>query len=306
MSHISPKVWNFSFSRLRAQEIALATGWPWACPLASQANWAAVLMKRTVVIRVISFFLLGACGALCQKRPSADLLPGSQFDGSNSPEVQRQEMRSWNSLPDAPSPVQPPSQAQRFHAFVKEASSPLTLGAVGVSAGVRHETEMGDVASGPPTSLAALYQSVPVQKESAVSAFFGKYLYPPLLKQDSRHEPSASGSFMDRASHAASRIFVTRDDSGKRRLNTSYFLGAALTSAAIHIAYRPYLAQSASAKFNNFGSTVGSDMGINVLHEFGPDIRQMVKGHTPKFVSEIEERITRGQTRRDVVSVPSR
>jgi hypothetical protein len=46
---------------------------------------------------------------------------------------------------------------------------------------------------------------------------------------------------------------------------------------------------------------------MNVFHEFGPGVRQMVKGLTPKFVSRIEERITHhDQTPRDVVSIPAR
>ncbi len=247
-------------------------------------------MKRTAVIRVIFFFLLATCGALCQKRPSVDLNSGSQFDGSNSPEVRRQEVRLWNSLPDAPTPVQPSPQAQ---GFTEQANSPLAIGAVDASAGERRETELGHIAfgqqtRGPQTSLAALYQSVPVQKESAFSAFIGKYLYTPLLKQDSRHFPSIYGSFKDRASYAASRIFITRDDSGRMRLNTSYFIRV-LTSAATQIAYRPYWAQywaqTATARYNGFGSMIGGDLGINVLHEVGPGIRQAVKGHTAKFVS---------------------
>ena len=261
------------------------------------------MVKRTAPIRVISLILLSACGALCQKRPSTDLLQGLQFDGSHSPEVQRQEMRTWRSLPDAPSSVQPPTQAERFHTFVNEASSPLTLDAVGVSPSVMRETEMGHVTPGPQPSLTALCQVALTHEES--SAFFGWYLYPPLLKQDSRYYVSTSDSFMGRASYAASRIFITRDGSGKGRLNTSYFLGV-LSSVAIHTAYRPYWARSTSATFNNFGSTIGSDAGINVYHEFGPGIRQMVKGYTPKFVSRIEERIAHSQPPRDVVSIPTR
>ena len=45
-----------------------------------------------------------------------------------------------------------------------------------------------------------------------------------------------------------------------------------------------------------------SDAGINLLHEFGPGIRQMLKGRAPKFVSRIEERINNDQTSREVVS----
>jgi hypothetical protein len=259
-----------------------------------------VVVNRTAPIRVISFFLLATCGALCQKRPSSDLLQGSQFDGSNSPEMQRQEMHS---LPDAPSSVQPPTQAGRFHTFVNEASSALTLGAVGARTGIMRETELGHVSPLPHPSLTALHQVVFVQKES--SALSGKDQYPSLLKQDPRYYPSTSDSFMGRASYAASRIFITRDDSGKGRLNTRYFLGV-LSSVAIHTAYRPYRARSTSETFNNFGSTIGSDAGMNVYHEFGPGIRQMVKGLTPKFVSRTEERITRDQTPRHVISIPAR
>jgi hypothetical protein len=261
------------------------------------------MVKRTAPIGVITFLLLAACGTLCQKRPSADLLPGLQFDGSNSPKMQSQEMQPWRSLPDAPSSIQPPSQAQGFHTFVNQASSPLTLGAVDVSAGVMRETKLGHVIHGPQPSLAAPYKAAFIQTEPSNSV--GKDPYPSLLKQNLRYLPSTSSSLMGRATYAASRIFITRDDSGKGRVNTSYFLGV-LTSVASAAAYRPYWARSTSATFNNFGSTIGSDAGINVFHEFEPGIRQMVKGLTPTFVSRIEERITHHQTPSVVVSIPAR
>ena len=250
-------------------------------------------MTRTAPIRVISFLLLAACGALCQPQPSPDLLHQLQFDDSNLPEVPRQEIPTSRSLPDAPSSVQPPTQAERFHTFVNEARSPLTLGAlgaagVGVNTGVMRETGSGHVTPGMQHSFIPRYEAVFTQKDS--TTFLDKYLYPS-LKHDVRYRPSTSGSFMGRASDAASRIFITRDDSGKGRLNTSYFLGA-LTSVAVSTAYRPYWARSTSATVNNFGSTMGSDAGLNLYNEFRPGIRQMVKGYTPKFVSRIGAAIT--------------
>jgi len=248
-------------------------------------------VKRTALTRVVSFLLLAASGALSQSaRPSADLLQGN---GSNSPEVQRQESRTWRSLPDAPS-VRTPTQAETFHTLVDEARSPVTLGMIGINAGVTHGLQ---------PSFNASYETVFTQKES--STFFGKYVYPSLLKQNLRYHPSNSGSFMGRVTYAASRVFIRRDDSGKGRLNTSYFL-AVLTSVAIHTAYRPYWARSASATFNNFGSTIGSDAGINLFHEFEPGMRQVVKDHAPKFVSRIEERITNDHSPTEVVSTPAR
>ena len=58
--------------------------------------------------------------------------------------------------------------------------------------------------------------------------------------------------------------------------------------------------------FNDFGSTIGSDAGMNVFHEFGPGLRQMVKGFTPKFVSRIEERIIHDQIPSNAIPIPAR
>jgi len=177
-------------------------------------------------------------------------------------------MRTWRSLPDAPS-VRPPTQTEKFHTFVNEAHSPLTLGAVDVDAGVMRETELSQVNLGPQPGLTARYKAVLIQKESI--AFLGKYLYPSLLRQDQLYYPSTSSTFLGRATYAASRILITRNDSGNRTLNSSYFLGV-LTSVAIATAYRPYWARSTSATFKTFGSTIGSDNGIDLFHEFGSGI----------------------------------
>ena len=258
-------------------------------------------MVRIAPIRVISFLLLAACGGLCQsERPSADLL---QWDGSNSLEVQRQEMQAWRALPDAPS-LQPSIQEEKFLTFFEEAHSPVTPGTAGINAGAMGGTELGNVTPELLASFTAPRKAMLAPKRS--STFFDKCLYPSLLEQKPRYHSSTSGSFMGRASYAASRIFVTRDESGKRRVNTSYFLGVLTSVAAADAAYRPYWARSASTTFSNFGSTIGSDAGINLFHEFGPGIRQIVKGHTPRFVSQIEQRITHDQTPLHSVSTPAR
>jgi hypothetical protein len=127
------------------------------------------MAKRIAPIRVISFLLLAACGVWCQSEP-AGLVHGLQFDGSNSPEVQRPETRTWRSLPDAPSAVQPPTQAEKFQTFVDQACSPLTLGAVGMNAGVMRETKLGYVTPGLQPSFTASYKAALTQKQS--STFF--------------------------------------------------------------------------------------------------------------------------------------
>jgi hypothetical protein len=256
------------------------------------------MVKRIVPIRVISFVLLVACTALGQSEcPAADLLPR---DGSSSPEARSMEMGTWRSLPDTPSTVQPPNQAEKFQSFVDEARTSLTPGVAGINS-VRRGTELRHVTPVPQLNFGAPYGAVVSQKDN----FVGKYLYPSLLKQNLLYHPSTSSSFMGRATYAASRIFITRDDAGKKRLNTPYFLGV-LGSVAIHNAYRPYYTHSPSAPFNDFGSTIGNGAGINLFHEFGPGIRQMVKGHTPKFALKFGERITHEQKLREDVSSSAR
>ena len=235
------------------------------------------MVKRTTPMRVFSFVLLAACGALCQGEGS--LLPDLPIDGSNSFQAPRQETPTGRSLPDAPS-VQRAPQVGKFQTFVNEARSPLTLGAVGVNAAIMRETDSEHVTPAGRPGLTTLYREALIQKET--SAFFGRYLYPSVLKQDPRYYPSNSASFLGRATYAVSRILITRRDSGERTLNTSYFLGV-LTSVAIATAYRPYWTRSASSTFKTLGSTIGGDAGTNLFHEFRPEIRQMVKGRTPKL-----------------------
>lgn len=211
-----------------------------------------------IPIRVISFLLFAACAALSQ---------------------QPQE----GSLPDAPS-VQASAEPDIFRTLV---ASPLTLGADGADGRLTRASELANATHPAQPRFALLNSAEPVQKESG--DFFAKHLYPSLLKRRLNYHPASSGSLMGRATYAASRIFVT-DDSGKGRLNTSYFLGV-LTSAAIHTAYRPYWTRSPSQPFNDFGSTIGNDAGMNLFHEFGPGFQQLMKSHAPRFVSRIEERL---------------
>jgi len=182
------------------------------------------------------------------------------------------------SLPDAPSArITPPSE--KFSRFVEEAGSPLRSGAMGAPADVmrRGEFDFSD--------RAAFSQKDP-------NAIFRKYLYPSSLKQLSVYHSTTSANLVGRATYAASRTVVRRDESGKAKLNTSYLLRT-LTAVAKDAASTPYWKRHLADPFSDFGSTVGSDAGMNLWHEFGPGIEHLAKTYTPAFVSRIEERIGR-------------
>ena len=177
-----------------------------------------------------------------------------------------------HSLPDAPS-VQSAAPSQKTDAFFAEGRSPLEPGAtVGVN-----------------LMQADAFAATPAEPgEKQPKTVFDKYL----ARGSSKlcyHHPSSSG-LMSRATYAASRVLVTRDDSGKGRLNTSYLLRA-LASTAADTASRPYWRRPIGQPFSDFGSTVGNDAGTNLWHEFRPGIKQIMKSHTPRFVSRIEARV---------------
>jgi hypothetical protein len=240
----------------------------WRCE-SRRAGWeshsAGQIKTAMVPLRIISFLLLAACGALCQ---------------------QGRDKRA-GSLPDAPS-LRASAQAETLRTVAGVAGSTLLLGAVGANSGVTRESKPANVTRATQPRFSLLYPVEPIQNESG--DFLGRYLYPSLLKRNLNYHPSSSGSWMGRATYAASRIFVTRDDSGRGRLNTSYFLGV-LSLAAMHTAYRPYWRRGNSESFSDFGSTIGNDAGMNLFHEFGPGLQQLMKSHAPKFVSRIEERL---------------
>lgn len=103
---------------------------------------------------------------------------------------------------------------------------------------------------------------------------------------------------MGRATDAASRVFFTHDASGKSRLNTQYFLRV-LASVAADNASRRYRAHySGTAPLSDFGSTVGNDAGMNLLHEFGPNLREKVTGHLPQFMAHLGARLATIQSSR--------
>lgn len=210
------------------------------------------MVRQIASVAVVAFFLLAVCGAVCQE--------------------------ARQSLPDAPS-VQAATQAYRSNLFIEEARSPLKFAAMAGQAGMMR-----------PGAFADPDKAVCSQKDP--NAIFRKYLYPSSLKQQSGYHSLSSGSLMGRATSAASRTLIARDDSGKARLNTSYLLRT-LTVVAKDAASTPYWRRSPGAPFNNFGSTVGNDAGLNLWHEFGPGIQQLMKSHTPTFVSKVEERVVR-------------
>jgi hypothetical protein len=256
-------------------------------------------VKRPAAI-LASFLLLAGAGAWSQNDlPPPDVLQSLRSVGFGPAPEQRQELRETQSFfPDAPSAV-PAKQRERVQAFGEAISSLIFNGAPSAATMAREPPE--PLTPGVSRRLSALYEAPMVQKEPAV--FPDRYLYPSLLRQDLRYHPSTSDSFLDRVSYAATRLFITRDNSGKRKLNTSYLLVTLASAAASSTTYRLYRTKTISGTFGNFGSTqpvsgtfgnfgssVGGDEGRNIFQQFWPRIQQILGGHSLKILRRAGER----------------
>jgi hypothetical protein len=228
------------------------------------AGQISVMVKRISLFGIVSGFVLcAACAAFCQDRRAA-----------TSPRL----------LPDAPSarflPQTHPLQGIGIgNRGSNEVGSPLAVTAIGLPSA-------GDRQAGIDWPLDQHLD------QRTASALFFKHIYPSLTSPNLRYRPSDNQSLMGRATDAASWIILTRDQQGKRRFNTTYFVRLA-TSIVADSGSRTWRARSKTAPLSDFGSTVGNDAGMNLLHEFGPSLQQAVTSHLPRFVSRIEERILR-------------
>lgn len=139
-------------------------------------------------------------------------------------------------------------------------------------------------------SASGRFQAIPQSKQSP--DFLSKYLNASHAQLNLPFKASASDKLMVRATDAASHVFMMRDPTGKAHVNTAYFLRV-LTSVAAENASRRYRARSSTAPLSNFGSTVGNDAGMNLLHEFAPNIRQTVAGRLPETLSRLGQHFSR-------------
>ena len=120
--------------------------------------------------------------------------------------------------------------------------------------------------------------------------FFANFLFPTLLKQDPRYFPKRRGSVIGRAWYAATRVLVTRNDSGHEAFNYSEVLGVAFTRALSN-AYYPERLRDGSTTLNDILGTIQSDATSNLVREFWPEITRMVHRHTPKSLKPLEQRL---------------
>ncbi|MCL2659088.1 MAG: hypothetical protein FWD64_01025 [Acidobacteriaceae bacterium] len=204
-------------------------------------------------------------------------------------------------LPDAPQPApQTEDQPKRFHGMMG------LMPDSGVSAGVippppapMQSFVLATQNSFYPTSFALVGLTSLVTKGLDTHPEFGKgpkgyweyywrgfadrtlgsysviFVYPTLLRQDTRYVPAGKGPVIKRGLYAASRVFVARSYSGENVFNASEVLGRG-TAIAISTAYYPSQRRTAGEQAPRFAYALGFDAATNAFYEFWPDIAKHI------------------------------
>jgi hypothetical protein len=111
-----------------------------------------------------------------------------------------------------------------------------------------------------------------------------------ILHQDPRYFPSHKRTLILRAWYAATRVVITRNDSGDNTFNSSEFLGALFTSS-LQNSYYPRHDRNFGETMNRFSGALSSDAVGNLLREFTPDMKRLFRKHAPKKILRIEEKL---------------
>jgi hypothetical protein len=181
--------------------------------------------------------------------------------------------------PDAPSALKFTNQnlidtdrritaEDKFHIFLATSVSSETFSEAAINTRLMDDWKSGQFNTTP--GYWTRYRTELATSESR--ALLSKYLLPVVFHQDPRYHRMEEGGMFHRGFYAASRVLFTRSDDGGTTINTSHLLGT-LGSRTMANAYLPYHDRTWGHTLSSTGSELLSDMGRNLLREFGPDLK---------------------------------
>lgn len=109
----------------------------------------------------------------------------------------------------------------------------------------------------------------------AIGDYMTEAIFPSILHQDPRYFRKGSGGGMSRLLYAVGQIFWTHTDSGGHTFNFSE-VGGNAAAVALSQAYYPEN-RSAGAAAGKLATQLGVDMASNVVKEFYPEIRNLLR-----------------------------
>ena len=190
-------------------------------------------------------------------------------------------------VPDAPSYTRL-STRDKFHIFAKQTYSPYTFAGAAFDAGWAQVSDDWPGYGQGMEGYGKRYGALMADREAG--AFFQSFLLPSIFHQDPRYfRMGPSRGILGRATYAASRVFITRDDDGHNAFNTSLVLGTLIVKGLTN-AYYPVPQRGFSDTASRFGGSLLSSAQTDVLREFWPDITRIFRKHEPDRMKRLEDR----------------
>lgn len=166
--------------------------------------------------------------------------------------------------------VKPLSMEEKFQRFVRNSYSSSALATTALSAHI--PLSFGDEQQ---RNFAQRYAAA--YADAQANAFFQSFLIPAVAHQDPRYVSAATGKFSHRLAYASTRILIGRSDNGANTFNTAAVAGA-FVAAAVSNAYHPYHNRGVEGTLNRALGHLVSQVGMNILGEFWPDLRRKFNG----------------------------
>ena len=182
---------------------------------------------------------------------------------------------NYQTVSDPSLPVRPLTARQKWVLLERETLDPFNLASAALGSGF---SQMGDETPKYGQGGLALGKRFGAAlADAGTQNLFSAGVLACLLHQDPRYfRKGPSSSFPARVAYSASRIFVARQDSGRRAFNTSGIGGMALGIAASNIYYPPGSATSSVMTGRVLTSLLGGVLG-NLMSEFWPDLQPLEK-----------------------------
>jgi hypothetical protein len=167
--------------------------------------------------------------------------------------------------------IPPLTTGQKFKLVALGTFDPVEYPYVGVLAGIS-QAENSDPSYGQGfKGYAKRYGAA--FADTTIENFMVGAVFPSLLHEDPRYFQSGKGGFWRRTGYAASRIVITRTDSGKTQFNYSEWAGSAI-AAALSNTYHPPANRSALNSANIWLTQLWGDALSFEIKEFWPDIKR--------------------------------
>jgi hypothetical protein len=157
----------------------------------------------------------------------------------------------------------------KFILSLRDMFDPVTFLGIAYTAGIsqaeNNDPSYGQGAAGYGTRFGAGMAG------QATSLLFKDLLYPTIFSQDPRYYRLGTGSTRKRFLHALEHSVVAYRENGTQTFNFTEWLG---TTSAIVLSntYHPDNRRGVGPAASRLGSSIGGDMGYDVLREFWPEI----------------------------------